>query len=196
MPLTLVTPPAVEPLSLAEAKDHSRVDTTTEDALIDALIQAARGHAEDALGRALIEQTWDWTLDCFDAVVLAAVPLPPLRSVTSIKYLDAAGAQQTLDPALYRVSNIGADRRAGAIEPAPGQSWPGLYPVSLPVTIRFSAGYGGAGNMVPAPIRAAMLLVLGDLYRNREAQIIGPIVADNRAVQALLAPYRVWGFGA
>jgi len=196
MNLKLVTPPAVEPLSLAEAKDHLRVDGTAEDALIGALVQAARESLDGAagwLGRALVTQTWDWLLDEFPAASDRAlrVPLPPLQSVASLKYLDLAGTEQTWSPANYLVDAAAAPAR---ILPAYGLAWPTARRVANAVTVRFAAGYGGAGNLVPGPVRAAMLLLIGDLYRHREAKIDAAL-AGNPAVMALLAPYRVWGFG-
>ena len=63
MPSVLVTAPAAEPLTLAEAKLHLRVDDTADDALIGALITAARQHAEHDTRRALVTQTWKLALD-------------------------------------------------------------------------------------------------------------------------------------
>ena len=76
MALVEVTPPAVEPLTLQEAKDHLRVDHTDDDSLIDPMIKTARMYAEGKTRRALITQTWDWLLDSFPAWTLT-VPMPP-----------------------------------------------------------------------------------------------------------------------
>ena len=67
MPLNLITPPAVEPVTLADAKAHLKVDTTDDDALITALITAARARAEWHTGRALITQSWTLWLDAWPA---------------------------------------------------------------------------------------------------------------------------------
>jgi uncharacterized phiE125 gp8 family phage protein len=198
MALVLVSTPAVEPVTLAEAKAHLRVDGTDEDALISALILAAREHCEAATGRVLVQQTWDLKLDRFPCLI--EVPLPPLRSVASISYLDDAGASQTLAGAYYLVDAASEPAR---ITPSYGQSWPSTYPVTGAVTVRFVAGYPDDGNSppdlvanVPQSIKLAMLLLIGHWFEHRS-----DVLAENglqvaslpRAVDALLIPYRVWG---
>lgn len=188
MRLKPVTAPAAQPVTLDEAKAHLRVTAADEDALITALIAAAVGHVDGpsgTLGRALVEQEWDLLLDDFPCDELE-LPLPPLRSVTSITYVDEQGATQTLAPAAYEVDASGP---RGVVLPAYGQTWPRTRVQRNAVTVRFKAGYGTTGASVPAAIRAAILLLVGDLYANREAQ--GDTLARNATVDALLFPYRV-----
>lgn len=188
MGLTLVTAPAAEPLTTAEAKSHLRVDLTDDDTLIDAYITAARQYVEEDLGRALVTQTWDYTLDAFPSDGSAIrLPRPPLRSVTSVTYVDSAGATQTLSSANYIV-NTG--KRYGEISLAYGQTWPATREQANAVTVRFVAGYGDA-LAVPEPIKTAMRLVVGDFYDLRSGSIVGVSYAQNPAVMALLGPYRL-----
>ena len=51
-----------EPVTLEEAKLYCRVDHDAEDALIAALIVAARQHAERKTGRVLRASTWEMTV--------------------------------------------------------------------------------------------------------------------------------------
>lgn len=188
MGLTLVTAPASEPLTTAEAKSHLRVDTTDDDTLIDAFVKAARQYVEEDMGRALITQTWDYTLDKFPSDGSAIqLPRPPLVSVTSITYVDSNGATQTVTSTDYIVN---AGKRNGEITLAYGKSWPATREQANAVTIRFVAGYGAA-SAVPESIRTAIRLTVGDLYSNREASIIGVSHTDNPAVASLLGPYRL-----
>lgn len=189
MPLTLVTAPKYEPVGLAEVKDHLRVDTADDDALIDALIPAARRFAESYTHRALVTQTWDLMLDAFPAEI--TVPMPPLQSVTSINYIDTAGVSQLLDAADYQVDSAG---QPGRVRPAWGESWPSARGVYNAVTVRLVAGYGGAAD-VPEPIRQGMLMLLGHLYERREITVVGTIVSEvPMATKWLLDPYRVVRF--
>jgi len=185
MPLAMVTPPAAEPVTLAEAKTHLRVTAADEDTLIDSLIPTARQWAEDFTRRALITQTWDYTLDAFADEI--EIPLPPLQSITSVKYLDTDGVEQTLATTEYTVDTAAT---RGLVRLAYGKSWPSVRDQANAVTIRFVAGYGNA-PAVPAPIKAACLLMLGELYARRETAIVGaPIAPVPVSAEYLLWPYR------
>lgn len=185
MPRALVTLPSAEPVSLSEAKAHLRVTSTNEDSLINSLITAARMWAEDFTQRALITQTWEYKLDAF--VDEIEIPLPTLQSVTSIQYVDTAGATITLANTEYTVDTA-AER--GLVRLAYDKSWPSTRTQANAVTIRFIAGYGGAAS-VPGTIKAACLLMLGELYERRETTIVGaPISTVPVSAEYLLWPYR------
>ena len=84
----LLTPPAVEPLSLAEAKTFLRLETAEEDPLIAAFISAARLHVETQTGLALVTQSWRMVLDCWPANGRIAVRPEPLRALTAARVFD------------------------------------------------------------------------------------------------------------
>jgi uncharacterized phiE125 gp8 family phage protein len=185
MALKLITAAAAEPVTLAEAKAHLRA-TDAEDALIGTLILAARqalDGRDGILGRALMEQTWELVLDAFPCPSID-IPLPPLKSVTSVKYIDADGVEQTLAEAAYTVD---ADSEPGRVVVV--DAWPPTKAVPNAVRIRFVAGYADATS-VPDGLKAAMLLHIGDLYVNRERGITGTIHAENPAYDSLVFPYR------
>jgi uncharacterized phiE125 gp8 family phage protein len=188
--LTLVTPPATEPVSLPEAKAHLRVDGTDEDTLINTLITAAREYCEQIQGRSYITQTWELTLDAWPAEPEIRLPRPPLQSVAWVQYRDQSGIEYTLDPPAYVVDSRS---EPGRIVLASGQSWPPvtLYPAGA-ITVRFTAGYGDAAA-VPQRVRQAILLLVGHWYANREAVLIGSISKEiEMSVHALLSLDRVW----
>lgn len=191
MRLRLVTGPAAQPVSVAEAAAHVEVIGSAHDAKLGAMLGAALAHVDGrdgVLGRALITQTWELLLDGFPACEGLEIPLPPLQSITSIKYVDPDGVEQTLEASRYIVD---AASQPGVVTRAYGQAWPAERRQRNAVTVRFVAGYGAAGADVPAPIRHAMLLMVGDLFENREAQITGTIVTQNPAVDRLLFPYKL-----
>jgi len=192
--------PAVEPVTLAEAKAHLRVDHEAEDALIAALIIAARETVEQATGRAILPQDWELRLDDFPVrcsrgawVRDGAIVLPhaPLVSVTSIITLGADGVETVMASDTYQVSiPSGPNAGQASITPAAGALWPPLDAgVSGAVRVGYRAGYVNA-SVVPAALRAAILLLLGDLYANREAASAAK-VTDNPTIERLLAPYRL-----
>lgn len=189
--MIIVTPPAAEVVTLAEQKAHMRVDHDDDDALIEAMIAAAREHIDGVdgwLGRALVQQTWDMKLNGFPLLSSTGrivVPLAPLIRVDQITYRDPAGQTQTLAPSVYHVVDGGSQRSFIVLEP--NQSWPGTDDRHDVVTVRFTAGY--AAN-VPFPIKAALMIMAADLYENREQRITGTIVAELPTVERLLMPYR------
>ena len=193
MATILITHPAVEPISLAEARTQCRVDPddTGEDALISIYITAARQAAEHQLGRALITQTWEQTLDAFPAGEIKLGQAKAL-AITSVKYVDTAGALQTMDPSAY---TLDATQTPGWLLPADGASWPSTDDVINAVRVRFTAGYGAAAGDVPGSVRTWLLATVGTLYAQRESvDLAGRVGAlPERFLDRLLDSERVWG---
>lgn len=176
------TAPATEPVTLAEAKSHLRVDVTDDDTLITELIKAARQIVESNTGRSLITQTWRLTLDAFprnnEAIQLEK---PPLVSVQSVTYVDTNGTTQTLATSDYIVDT---SHIQGEVALAYDKTWPETRPQRNAVLVNYTAGYGAA-SAVPEVLKAAIKLRLGDLFANREASIIGTIHTANPAADAI-----------
>jgi uncharacterized phiE125 gp8 family phage protein len=184
--LSVITPPASEPVTLSEAKAHLRVEVSTDDALITALIAAAREHAEAVTARAFLPQTLEARWDEWPTTL--ALPRAPVASVSSVKYLDADGVEQTLSGQDYRVDLASIPPR---ITPTYGTLWPEAQAVTGAVAVRFVAGYANAGA-VPAAIKQAMLLLVAHLYENRAAAVERALTTAPLAYDALLAPYRIY----
>ncbi len=165
MSTQVVIQPATEPVSLAEAKAHLRVTSSDEDALISALIVAAREAAEHETGRSLITQTREKTLDVFPEAI--RLDYPPVQSITSIKFLDENGDEQTLSASSYKLDNA-SDSCPAWIKIATGRAWPSTYPEINAVRVRYVAGWASAAE-VPQSIKQWMLLNIGHWYENREA---------------------------
>jgi len=173
---TLITPPAAEPISTADAKAHCRVTiATVEDTYIDALVKAARTHVEKAYGLALITQTWDMYMQDWPAGDSFHLRLPPLQSVTSIKYTNTDATEAEFSSALYHVDIA---KEPGRVKLAYGQSWPTVTLKTVnPIVVRFIAGFGVAGANVPADIILAMKFLIRHWYDNRTAVETGVGIA-------------------
>ena len=188
MSLQLVTPPAGEPVSLAEAKLHLRVDVDDDDSLIGSLIAAARQSAETLTGRQMITARWKLVLDAFPchAIFLAKCPV---QSVVNIQYLDMNGMSQTLPLVDYVVDTSCEPAR---ITPVFGKTWPPTLPQIGAVTITFDAGYGAA-SAVPEGIKSWIKLRVGSLYAHREEMsiLMRGRIDPLPFVDGLLDPYRV-----
>lgn len=195
MRVRVITPPP--PLVTWEEAD-ARLKLDGDEAqkpFVEALIAAASGHVDGpggCLGRAIGVQTLEARGECFWPTGYRLL-YPPHIDVESVEYLDGAGVMQTLDPARYELD----DRE---IVPAYGTSWPGTRDARSAVRVRYRAGYVAdpAGDplvaKIPEPIRAAVLLLVGDLYRFRETVVVGATAAAvpmSATVNNLLAPFRV-----
>lgn len=185
MRVFVVTPP-LPVVNLEEAKRHLRVEGEDEDGLIQAYVAAATGHIDGPdgwLGRAIGEQMLEVRFDaaCGGTVRL---PFPPFVELVSVSYLDSDGIEQMAD--LGDLEAFGSD-----LAPARG-GWPWASGSARRegVRVRYRAGY----TVVPGPIRAAILLMVGDLYRNRETVAATSMTAVpmSTTVENLLAPFRVY----
>lgn len=194
--LSLITPPTEYPLTLEEVKEHLRRDDEDDDSKVEALLAAATARLDGRdgiLGRCLVSQVWELRTDTFPGIDGAIeLPLPPTIAVLSVKYLDAAGALQTLDPSAYTVHPGGWQ----ASQIAPVTEWPATDNVRQAVRVQFSAGYLNDDSppvtAVPENIRLAMLMLISDWYENRSNAIVGTTVTEMPiAVASLLAQHRV-----
>lgn len=180
----LVTPPAIEPLALDEARAWLRLDDTAEDAAVSALIVAARMTVERQSGRLLVAQAWRLIADTFPADGLLRLPLAPVRAVTQIRVLDAAGAATVVPAAGWR-SDLSRDPPRVVLTappPLPGRSSGGIE-------IDLACGYGPAAADVPEPLRHAVRLLVARWFERRgdEPDHGASLPAD---VALLLAPFR------
>ena len=166
MALKLITAPSTYPVTLAEAKLHCRVDIADDDTLITALITAATEMAEQKTGRAIMTQTLELTLDAFpEAFELTRVPV---QSITSVKYYDTTGAQQTLSNTLYAL-DAADDFGFAYISPVYAGVWPNTRDQINAVAVRYVAGYADAAS-VPQSIKNWILLMVSTMYANRETE--------------------------
>lgn len=186
MALTLIAGPLMEPVTLAQAKAHLRVDTMEEDILISSLILTSRLHIEAALGLALITQTWQLTLNDWPKGNAIPLPLHPVSAVVAVRTIDAGGTVTTLAPSAAIL-----DQGPPARVVNTSQLWPSVPAAANGIAVTFTAGFGPAAEDVPQPVRQALLLLVAHWYEHRDPVEIGePQTAIPKAVSDLLMPYR------
>ena len=185
MPSLLLTAPAVEPLSLAEAKAYLRVEHTADDDVIAALIAAARIHIEAQTRRALITQGWRISADTWPVDGRLAVRPAPLRTLTAARVYDADGDAQAVDLQAF-VLDAGHSAIAFApwALPAPGR-------LAAGIELDVVCGYGDAAADVPEPLRQAIRLLVAHWSENRGLAAVGTVSVLPTTVAALIAPYRL-----
>jgi uncharacterized phiE125 gp8 family phage protein len=188
MPLVLTDGPAVEPVTLAEAKAHLRVDSTAEDTLVASLIITSRLHVEAAVGLALITQSWSYFLDGWPPGPALKLPLRPVQTIDAVRLYDESAVVTTVPPETYLLDGSNAParlvRQGATVWPAPGR-------VANGIEIAFTAGYGDTAADVPAPVRQAILLLLAHWYEHRTPFEVGAAAQPVPGmVSELLGPYR------
>jgi uncharacterized phiE125 gp8 family phage protein len=194
--LTRQTAPAVEPVTLAEAKAHLRVDVSDDDAYIGTLITAAREWCEQYLDRTLVDTQWVMRFDAFppDGTHDIELPRPPMVSsgtatAVALTFTYENGTTATYSTASYRVDRASTP---GAVKTLYGQTWPPHLLDDNAISVTWWAGYGASGSSVPAAIRSAVLMLVGLFYEKRMAADAGSLAEVPFGVKSLLDAHR-WG---
>lgn len=164
----LVTPPAAEPVTLAQAKKQLELASsdTAHDAHLALLIQAAREQWEADTDSCCLTQTWKVYAEEFDDDEIY-LPKRPIQSVTHVKYYDASNVQQTLSTSVYSLDDAARAVRLDSL-----QVWPAVYDRFDAITITFVAGYTSAAAL-PAIHKQAILLLVGKYFENRDMHVSG-----------------------
>ena len=191
--LTRATPPAVEPVSVSEAKAHLRVDISDDDSYISTLITAAREWCEQYLDRTLINTQWTMRLDSFPYEI--ELPRPPIATsgtttAVSLTYTLGDDSTATLSTTAYRVDR---NSTPGVVRQLRAGTWPANLDDYNAVAVTWWAGYGASGTSVPAAIRHAILMLVGHWYESRSSVLAGSISKEIEfGVKSLLDSQR-WG---
>lgn len=195
MAYKITVPATVEPLTLDEARTHLRVEAYgsplehPDDTYISSCITVAREFCEQYLERALAQQTIEMALDNFPDQSIE-LPLAPTNSITSVKYYDTSDVEQTVLTTVYSLDDYS---EPNWLTLKVNQRWPVTNQGANNVKILMTVGYLPAN--VPTPIKAAMLLIVGNLYENRQQDLLGNTrISFNSlplGVYNLLQPYRL-----
>jgi uncharacterized phiE125 gp8 family phage protein len=181
----LLNGPAVEPLTLAEAKAFLRVEHADDDDIVAALVAGARIHVEAQTRRALITQSWRLVRDAWPEDGRMAVTPAPLASLLAARIYKEDLTTQDIDPQAFVVDAASAVLSfAPWALPQPGRAVGGIE-------IDIEAGYGDAASDVPEPLRQAIRLLVAHWYENRGLAADHAVVKLPATVAALIAPYVV-----
>lgn len=183
MRVTVITPPEAI-VTVDEVKQWTRIDADDDDALLEELVRSATQFLDAPMGwvgRAFGVQTLQMTLDASDWRK-RVLPLwyPPIREIVSVHYFDADGLEQELSGAEWRLMG-------NSVCPAPDVCWPGVETRPDAARVVYEAGY----EEVPSPLRSAIMLLVAQWYRMREAASDVAMSEPPFAVSALVSPFRI-----
>ncbi len=188
MALIQHTAPSGQVVTTAEAKAQTRVTTSAEDSLLVLMIEAATAEAEHLMGRALLPQKWQLTLDSWPDVI--ELQRPPVTAVDSVHYLAGEdGTDTLLDPAAYQLAK--AHAYTARLLPAYLTSWPATRDQAEAVRVVFSCGYATPAA-VPAPIKRWILARVASFHKHREQWTAGYAIEPNLTLDHLLDGYRIF----
>jgi uncharacterized phiE125 gp8 family phage protein len=183
--IVIEPPPAI--VTIDEARRHLVEIPAEDETYVESLILAATTWLDGPagwLGRALGVQVLEWQRSTWPEAE-DPLPFPPEIEIISVKYVDPQGNEQTWP----------------FPTPIYWDDLPAIRGRQADLKIRYRAGYGSQDpqnegvwvNSVPAPIKIAILMLVAQWYRKREAISIGDAIhALPFAVEALLSPYRVY----
>lgn len=192
----IIVQPVTEPISIEECRSHLEAqlygDTDVDDAddlMILGWLAAAREYCENFTGLSLARKTYEIALDEFPSAEIE-LPMSPVTEIVSVTYVDAAQDLQTMASPTYVLDDY---QRPAWLLPASGTSWPAAGSFINAIKVRYIAGYSddSDGEPLPFALRAAILLVLGHLYLNREETTEKAMASLPLGAESLLRPLRV-----
>ncbi|GAB1581393.1 hypothetical protein [Phyllobacterium phragmitis] len=162
MTMHLVLAPAVEPVTLAEARAFLRLSTENEDAIVQQLLRTAREVVEGQTGLALISQIWRLHLDRWPRSGRIALFRYPVREIVAVTAYGPDGTPVEIGAGEWRLHKGERPQRL-YLNQRPGSSSLGG------LEIDFVAGFGETGADVPDALKHAILTLLAHLYEFRGA---------------------------
>jgi uncharacterized phiE125 gp8 family phage protein len=187
MTVLLIDPPAIEPVTLAEAKAHLRLTGGDDDDYVAAMITAARIQVETATRRVLIDQTWRVFRDDWPPGGRLDLPIAPVTAIAAITVYDVDGEPTALAPADWQLDAASVPARLVLLGAAPRPGRP-INGIEIDVV----AGYGASGLSVPQPLRLAVMTLVARWYEDREGLAYGIVPSRVAAAfEALVTPFRV-----
>ena len=201
--LQIQTEPNQEPLSLQEVKDYLRVEDTTDERILQAMIETARRFAEEHMGRSLMSQTINQFIDGYDELEdplfegfkkgpfltyyknYITLARPPVISVSSVSTYNDSDTETTYAASKYYLDNV---REPARIVLRNGETFPTSLRVANAIKIVYVSGYSSPFS-IPEPIRLGMLQHIAHLYEHRGDMYNA--VAYPPSLHKLYSPYVV-----
>jgi uncharacterized phiE125 gp8 family phage protein len=177
----VITAPA-QVVTTADLRKHLRYATTTteQDTELVGFLNAAHEYAQGYCNQSFGSQTLELALDAFPEGPIK-LDSGPVTAITSVKYIDTDGVEQTLSSTLYTLDSYSM---TAYVTEAFNTTWPETRDIRNAVKVRYVAG----ATALPGAVRSALLIHVAHLDQNRGASSEIP-----EQVDALLSTAKSWG---
>ena len=186
---TTITPAATPAVSVADCKLDLRIEAsfTMDDDLILSYINAASKYASEVVGRKLINETVQVSIDGFSSTIV--LPFTPVSSVSEVQYYDGDNASQTLNTTDFYLYNF--DNKTELVF-KDNTTIPTTYNRRDAVNITFITGMGAASSDITPTITKAIRLLVAHWYENRSSTVVGFAVNEiPMGVESMLSSERI-----
>lgn len=181
--LSVKTKPVTEPVRTDEFKKWLRIEGPGQDDVMVWALSGARQVVEDMTGQTMVNTTYQMRFDTWPCDSVIELPRGPLVTLDSVKYTDAAGAQQTVLPADYVADGNYVPTR---VFPAYSKTWPSNRGFKNDIVVEFTAGYGTSGAAVPQQLKMGLMFLASVYYSTRVYEINE---ANWLALQRMVGPF-------
>jgi len=181
----LVSESGSEPITLAQLKNFIRVDFTTDDDLITALITSARMLVEQFIGQALITKslkTYFYDFEAWDTegtYYNLVLPFSPVTAVSAVKIVGVNGVETATTDFVstgLEVKNIRVNR---------------ILSLTSGTNQGYIVEYTAANAAIAEPIKQAIKMLAGEMYENRQDSAVDVSISSlPYSVTAILRPYK------
>ena len=187
----ITSQPAIEPITLSEAREHLRNEgLTADDDYLTTLITVSRKWVENYTSRALITQTWKQSWDFVPMCGTFELAMNPVQSISAFTYVDENGDTQN-----YSTYQTDLQSDVARLVPNVSTTFPSTeLGLVNAINITFICGYGDDAEDVPMDIRHAIKILIGYFYDdNRSGVYMDKTIPVPKIVEYLLTNYRLTG---
>lgn len=173
--ITCIIPSDLDVVSVSEVKAHLRLDHDHENDYLKTLIRTMTNLVEEYTNKSLLHQTWQLVHNVHKVnnshEQVIELPRGPIQEIISIQHIKLGNKKEKLKRHSVRVEGPIVSILCSADYQT--------------VEVTYRSGYGDMPHHVPASLRQAIILGVGEMYEKRQNAFHSP----DTLVHALMRPY-------